>query len=157
VELHRIIHSCFAQSVQNWTATKQRLSQNRRCRAPLLSPTSGSSPSARTCAHRPQWRPSVAEVYLLLPDRFPVPGRYLFHDLITRPTTDARAPLMPRIMIRCRQTKKAIPTGLTTELVILDSLSIPVDSLILTLKVRCRICGSKHKWNYKDAWVEDEK
>jgi hypothetical protein len=64
---------------------------------------------------------------------------------------------MPRIMIRCRQTKKAIPTGLTTELVVLDSLSIPINSLILTLKARCRICGSKHKWNYKDAWVEDEK
>jgi hypothetical protein len=116
-------------------------------------PTSGSSPDARACAHRPQWRPSVAEVYLLVPERLPVPGRYLFHELIKRRTTDARAPLMPQIMIRCRRTKKAIPTGLTTELLVLESLSIPIDSLILTSKARCCICGSKHKWNHKDAWV----
>jgi hypothetical protein len=64
---------------------------------------------------------------------------------------------MPRIMIRCWQTKKAVPTGLTTEMVVLDSLSNPMKSSMLTLNVRCHLCGSKHKWKYKDAWVEDEK
>jgi hypothetical protein len=64
---------------------------------------------------------------------------------------------MSRIMIRCSQTKKAIPTGLTTEMVVLDSLKTPINSSILTLNVCCPLCGSKHKFSYKDAWVEDEK
>jgi hypothetical protein len=65
---------------------------------------------------------------------------------------------MSRIMIRCWKTKKAVPTGLTTEMIILDSLGIPitVDSLMVKLNVRCPLCGSKHKWRYKDAWVEGE-
>jgi hypothetical protein len=27
---------------------------------------------------------------------------------------------------------------------------------MVTLNVRCPLCGSKHKWRYKDAWMEGE-
>jgi hypothetical protein len=57
---------------------------------------------------------------------------------------------MPRIMVRCPKTRKAIPTGLTSELIKLDTLETE-----LTLTVCCQACGRCHKWKLKDAWVEE--
>jgi hypothetical protein len=63
---------------------------------------------------------------------------------------------MPRIMIRCPETDKAVPTGLNTELIKLDSMRIRVDSVVLKMPLRCAACKSVHEWTYKDAWIEEE-
>jgi hypothetical protein len=62
---------------------------------------------------------------------------------------------MPRIMIRCRPTYDAIPTGLTTETVILDSLRIPIGSRMMALTARCGAYQQIRTWARKDAWVEE--
>jgi hypothetical protein len=56
--------------------------------------------------------------------------------------------LMPEIMIRCPMFGTAVPTGLRTEAIVLDSLgdlSIPLD---------CPACLKVHKWRRKDAWID---
>ena len=63
---------------------------------------------------------------------------------------------MPRIMIRCPKTDKPILTGLDTELISLASMRIPVNSLIVKMKVRCTACKKVHEWTYRDAWIEGD-
>jgi len=55
---------------------------------------------------------------------------------------------MPNIMIRCPTFGTAVPTGLTTDMIKLDTLQI-------TLTLRCPACKKIHKWKQKDAWVEE--
>jgi hypothetical protein len=52
-------------------------------------------------------------------------------------------------MIRCPNTKRVIPTGLTTEKINLSSLSN------LKLPLRCPACLKLHKWGQKDALIYD--
>jgi hypothetical protein len=56
---------------------------------------------------------------------------------------------MARIMIRCPNLKWPVPTGLTTDMVKLDSMFHD-----LTLTVRCPVCDCDHEWKLEDAWVE---
>jgi hypothetical protein len=58
--------------------------------------------------------------------------------------------LVPKIMIRCPVLGRAVPTGLTTEQVVFDSL-LPD----LEIPMRCPACLKFHKWEPKDAWVEN--
>ena len=56
---------------------------------------------------------------------------------------------VPKIMIRCPVLGRGVPTGLTTEQIVFDSL--PSD---LEIPMRCPACVKIHKWKPKDAWVE---
>ena len=58
-----------------------------------------------------------------------------------------RATAMARILIRCPTFKKAVPTGLTTN-------KIKLDSLDLTLSLVCPACGMVHEWKQADARIE---
>ena len=59
------------------------------------------------------------------------------------------ATVMPRIMIRCPTADQPVPTGLTTEIIILDTLET-------TLSMRCPACRRVHRWRRKDAWIEEQ-
>jgi hypothetical protein len=56
---------------------------------------------------------------------------------------------MPEIMIRCPTLGTAVKTGLSTEMVVLDSLpgTVPIP-------MRCPACQKLHRWQRKDAWVD---
>jgi hypothetical protein len=56
--------------------------------------------------------------------------------------------VIPNIMIRCPITGKAVPTGLSTETVLFDSLGD------ISVPMRCPACLKMHRWKKKDAWVE---
>ena len=56
---------------------------------------------------------------------------------------------LPKIMIRCPIKGRAVPTGLTTEMVLFDL--IPAD---LEMPLRCLACLKVHTWKAKDAWVD---
>ena len=58
---------------------------------------------------------------------------------------------MPRIIIRCPATLKPIPTGLTTDALILSSM--PPD---LKFSLKCPVCRRLHEWKKCEAWVENE-
>ena len=55
---------------------------------------------------------------------------------------------MADIMTSCPIYGKAIPTGLTTREIILDTLDF-------TLTVQCPACRKIHKWTRGDAWVDE--
>jgi hypothetical protein len=57
---------------------------------------------------------------------------------------------MDDILIRCPTLHWAVPTGLTTEMIKLDTLEIP-------LTMRCPACRQIHQWERKDAWIEGGK
>jgi hypothetical protein len=57
---------------------------------------------------------------------------------------------MPEIVIRCPNTRRVVPTGLTTEKIKLGSLSG------LKLSVLCPACLKSHRWGQKDAWIYDQ-
>ena len=54
---------------------------------------------------------------------------------------------MSEIMIMCPVKKRPIPTGLTTNSVIFDSLPD------LNMPIRCPSCGRQHVWSRRKAWV----
>jgi hypothetical protein len=56
---------------------------------------------------------------------------------------------MSDILIRCPQTGRPVPTGLTTDVIILESLP-PV-----ALPLRCPACGQLHRWKPENAWAAD--
>lgn len=56
---------------------------------------------------------------------------------------------MSDILIRCPQTGRPVPTGLTTDMIILESLP-PV-----ALPLRCPACGQWHRWKSENAWAAD--
>ena len=57
---------------------------------------------------------------------------------------------MANIMIRCPTLHWDVPTGLTTDMIKLDTLEIP-------LTMRCPVCRQIHQWEQKDAWIEKAK
>jgi hypothetical protein len=56
---------------------------------------------------------------------------------------------LPNIMIRCPILGRKVPTGLTTETIVLESLAAN-----LKIPLRCPACMKVHKWMPKDAWVD---
>ena len=56
---------------------------------------------------------------------------------------------MSRIMIQRPLLNGPIPTGLTTDMIKLDSMN-------MALILRCPACDSDHEWKQEDAWVENE-
>ena len=57
---------------------------------------------------------------------------------------------MPAIMIRCPVFNKAVPTGLSTDSVVFESLTD------IGVPLRCPACKKLHHWKPKDAWVQGE-
>jgi len=51
------------------------------------------------------------------------------------------------IVIRCPQTKRPVPTGLTTDMVVLETLPN------VRVPLRCRVCGQIHRWTPNDVWA----
>ena len=57
---------------------------------------------------------------------------------------------MAPILTRCPKTKQPIPTGLDSDMVVLETLpNIPIP-------VVCSACGSTHYWMGFNSWVEWE-
>jgi hypothetical protein len=56
---------------------------------------------------------------------------------------------MPDILIRCPIFNLPVPTGYTTEMIILDS-------LYFELTKRCPACKTIHRWKRADAWVDEQ-
>ena len=54
---------------------------------------------------------------------------------------------MSEIMTMCSVTNRSIPTGLTTNSVIFESLPD------INLPIRCPRCGRQHVWSRRKAWV----
>ena len=65
-------------------------------------------------------------------------------------TCCGKHPLMADIMIRCPTFGMAVPTGFTTEMIILDTLDFP-------LTVHCAACREIHRWTRRDAWIEKDR
>ena len=55
--------------------------------------------------------------------------------------------LVSDIVIRCPLTKRPVSTGLTTDMIVLETLP-NVD-----VPLRCRACGQIHRWTPNDAWT----
>jgi hypothetical protein len=53
---------------------------------------------------------------------------------------------MADIMIKCPIFGMAVPTGITTEMIILDTLDFP-------LTMHCPACRQFHSWSRSDAWI----
>src|SRR5262249_38111800 len=53
------------------------------------------------------------------------------------------------IVIRCPQRGRPVPTGLTTDMVVLETLPNVCVPLV------CRACGQIHRWTPNDAWAAD--
>lgn len=56
---------------------------------------------------------------------------------------------MARIMIKCPKTGKPVPTG-----VVMDAASFATASLTGN-RVKCPHCPETHRWDKKDAWLEE--
>jgi hypothetical protein len=56
---------------------------------------------------------------------------------------------MPDIMINCPVYGTAVPTGVTTDIIILKTLTFE-------LTMHCPACRKYHKWKRSDAWVAGE-
>jgi hypothetical protein len=54
---------------------------------------------------------------------------------------------MADIMISCPIFGKPVPTGVTTEIIVLDTLDF-------SLTMHCPACRKIHKWTRSDAWIE---
>jgi len=61
---------------------------------------------------------------------------------------------MPDILIRCRVWNVGVPTGLTTDVISLDSMHMMPE---LRVPMRCPACNRTHYWSAGDAWVEETK
>jgi hypothetical protein len=57
---------------------------------------------------------------------------------------------MPDIMIRCPVRGVPVPTGLTTEQIIFESLAG------ITMPLHCPACLKTHQWEQKQAWIAKE-
>jgi hypothetical protein len=55
---------------------------------------------------------------------------------------------MAAILIKCPLFVKAVPTGVTTDMIVLDTLEFP-------LTMQCPACRKTHHWTRRDAWVDD--
>jgi hypothetical protein len=56
---------------------------------------------------------------------------------------------MADIMIKCPIFGMAVPTGITTEMIILNTLDFP-------LSMHCPACRQFHRWSRSDAWIAKE-
>jgi hypothetical protein len=56
---------------------------------------------------------------------------------------------MPKIMIRCPIVGSAVPTGLTTEMILFKTIDADLD-----IPLRCLACLRIHKWRPRDAWID---
>jgi len=56
---------------------------------------------------------------------------------------------MPDIMIRCATSGRPVRTGLTTQIVIFESIKDDV-----SMPLRCPACDKVHEWSGKDAWAD---
>ena len=56
---------------------------------------------------------------------------------------------MSDIVIRFPQTKQSVPTGLTTDMVVLETLPN------VCVPLKCRACGQIHRWTPSDGWAAD--
>jgi hypothetical protein len=53
-------------------------------------------------------------------------------------------------MIRCPIIGMAVPTGLSTETVVFDTIDPKLE-----MPLRCPACLKIHKWKPKDAWIDN--
>ena len=56
---------------------------------------------------------------------------------------------MPKIMIRCPIVGRAVPTGLTTEMIVFDSIDANLE-----IPLNCPACLKIHKWQPREAWID---
>jgi len=56
---------------------------------------------------------------------------------------------MGAVMVRCPQTGRDIPTGLTTDRKSFEAMPV------FFARVHCPICRTEHEWFAKEAWVCD--
>lgn len=63
-------------------------------------------------------------------------------------TTKASRP-MGAVMVRCPQTGRDIPTGLTSDRKSFEAMPV------FFARVHCPICRTEHEWFAKEAWVCD--
>ena len=56
---------------------------------------------------------------------------------------------MPKIMIRCPIMGRAVPTGLTTEMIVFDSIEADLE-----IPLNCPACLKTHKWKPREAWID---
>jgi hypothetical protein len=52
-------------------------------------------------------------------------------------------------MIRCPIVGTSVSTGLTTEMIVFDSIEAD-----LKIPIRCPACLKMHNWMRKDAWID---
>ena len=57
---------------------------------------------------------------------------------------------MPRVMIKCPNTKILVPTGIAMSQARFDNPT----NVLATNTVRCPSCGEKHTWSKSDAVLE---
>jgi hypothetical protein len=57
---------------------------------------------------------------------------------------------MADIVIKCPTFGTAVPTGITTEMIIFDTLDFP-------LTVHCPDCRQIHTWTRSNAWIAKER
>ena len=52
-------------------------------------------------------------------------------------------------MIRCPIFDRAVPTGLTTEMIVFDSIEADLE-----IPLNCPACLKTHKWKPREAWID---
>ena len=57
---------------------------------------------------------------------------------------------MNHILMKCPQNLRPVRTGLTTDMIIFETLP-PV-----AIPLRCPACGHVHRWKPEDAWVAQD-
>jgi len=57
---------------------------------------------------------------------------------------------MSDIVIVCPRKRKVVSTGLTTEMIMLESMR----EMGMMVPLQCPACCRLHYWSYEDAWVE---
>src|SRR5215467_10502452 len=58
---------------------------------------------------------------------------------------------MADILTRCPHTGQSIPTGLSTDIIIFETLSrVPIP-------VHCQACGEVHYWTRSTAWIANKR
>ena len=58
--------------------------------------------------------------------------------------------VVSNIMILCPVNEKPVPTGLTTDMIVLETLEFE-------MPMRCSACREVHRWKRSDAWVDGER
>ena len=53
-------------------------------------------------------------------------------------------------MIRCPIFDRAVPTGLTTEMIVFDSIEADLE-----IPLNCPACLKTHKWKPREAWIDE--